>query len=289
VLVKVSSERGDEGGSGFVLDAEDGLVVTNFHVVNDGMAFAIGVEGDERSAQLLSAAPCDDLAVLRVSDASGLRTAKLGSQDELKQGESVVAVGYPANASLEDNLSSTAGVVSVVESSFRFPTPDAPPFPNVIQTDAALNPGNSGGPLVDDHKSVVGVNTATVTGAGGAPIQGQGYAIGIDRVKEVVGDLRDGRSQGWAGFGLLAPKRSELRKAGLPPGVLAASVVPGSPAQKAGMQAGMLIVAINGAKLDANIASYCDAVRSVDSGQTAVVSVLVPPRGRPRELRVRFP
>jgi S1-C subfamily serine protease len=287
VLVAVEGRERGVGGSGFVLDAGEGLVVTNFHVVNAGEEYAVGVGDQLRPAALLAAAPCDDIAVLKVDDTDGMKTAKLGSQEDVEQGEGVVAVGYPASASLDDDLSSTAGVVSVVESQFRFPSPDSPSFPNVIQTDAALNPGNSGGPLVSREKKVVGVNTAIVTVARGAP--GQGYALGIDRVKQVVEGLREGRSQGWAGFGIQVPKERELRSRDLPPGVFASSVLQGSPAARAGMQPGSLIVEINGSRLDASATSYCDAVRSVESGHTAVLGVLEPPGGRARQLNVRFP
>src|SRR5207248_8327799 len=137
----------------------------------------VGSVDNEQAATVVGVAPCDDLAVLKITDTSGMKTMQLGSQKGLSEGDNVVALGYPANASLNDNLTSTAGVVSVVRSSFRFPTPDSPQYPNMIQTDAALSPGNSGGPLIDDHKKLVGMNTAILVGIGGEPVQGQGYAI----------------------------------------------------------------------------------------------------------------
>jgi S1-C subfamily serine protease len=271
VLIKARVPGGTSGGTGFVLDAGRGLVVTNFHVVNGGTRFAVGVDGNLRTATIAGAAPCDDLAVLRVADHSGMETFPLGSQRHLKQGEQVVAVGYPASASLDDNLSSTAGVVSRVQSSFLAPAPDAPSYPNVVQTDAALNPGNSGGPLIDERNQLVGVNTATLTSIGRAPIQGQGYAIGVDRVKQVVATLGTGHSQGWAGFGL----------AFRPGGVVAVPMGEGPPVSG-------LVSAINGAKLGGTFAGYCDAVRSISSGQTAVLTIQTKPGAAPRERSVRF-
>jgi S1-C subfamily serine protease len=271
VLIKARVPGGTSGGTGFVLDAGRGLVVTNFHVVNGGTRFAVGVDGNLRTARIAGAAPCDDLAVLRVADHSGMETFPLGSQADLKQGEQVVAVGYPASASLDDNLSSTAGVVSRVQSSFLAPAPDAPSYPNVVQTDAALNPGNSGGPLIDERKHLIGVNTATLTSIGRAPIQGQGYAIGVDRVKQVVATLRVGHSQGWAGFGL----------AFRPGGVIAVPMGEGAPVSG-------LVSAINGAKLGGTFGGYCDAVRSISSGQTAVLTIQTKPGAAPRQLSVRF-
>jgi S1-C subfamily serine protease len=241
------------------------------------------VDGNLRSAQIAGAAPCDDLAVLKVSDKSGLEDFPLGSQDDLEEGEQVVAVGYPANASLDDNLTSTAGVVSVVQSSFRAPAADAPSYPNVVQTDAALNPGNSGGPLIDERKRLVGVNTATLTSIGGQPIQGQGYAIGVDRVKQLVGTLRSGHSQGWAGFGLAFVK-------GKPRGALSTGVlaVPMGGTEAPGAIVGGLVSQINGAKVGSTFAGYCDAVRSIGSGQTAVLTIQTEPNVRPQQVPVKF-
>jgi S1-C subfamily serine protease len=274
VLVKAKVPGGTSTGTGFVLDAGDGLVVTNFHVVNGGSRFAVGVDGNLRGATIAGAAPCDDIAVLKVADTAGMETFPLGSQDELKQGEQVVAVGYPASASLDDNLTSTAGVVSRVESSFRAPAADAPSYPNVVQTDAALNPGNSGGPLIDERKKLVGVNAATLTSIGGSPIQGQGYAIGVDRVKEVVAGLRGGHSQGWAGFGL-----EFLRKG---PGGIVAVPMRGTSSVSG------LVSKINGANVGSTFAGYCDAVRSIGSGQTAVITIQAKPGALPKQVQVRF-
>jgi len=284
VLIKAEIPGGSSGGTGFVLDAEKGLVVTNFHVVNGGTHFQVGVDGNLRDARIAGAAPCDDLAVLSVEETSGMETFPLGSQKELKQGEQVVAVGYPASASLDDELSSTAGVVSRVEGSFRAPAADAPSYPNVVQTDAALNPGNSGGPLIDERKHLVGVNAATLTSIGGQPIQGQGYAIGVDRVKELIGPLRDGHSQGWGGFGLEFAKGK--LKGAASKGVIAVPMEGGA-VEGARPVAG-LVSRINGAKIGSTFAGYCDAVRSIDSGQTAVLTVQTKPNVAPRQLQVKF-
>jgi S1-C subfamily serine protease len=278
VLIQADIPGGTSTGTGFVLDAGEGLVVTNFHVVNEGIKFAVGVDGDLRDASIAGAAPCDDLAVLKVEDTSGMRDLALGDQDDLDEGEQVVAVGYPANASLDDNLTSTAGVVSVARSSFRAPAPDAPSYPNVVQTDAALNPGNSGGPLIDEEKKLVGVNTATLTSIAGQPIQGQGYAIGVDRVKDVVPKLRGGHSQGWAGFGLHFEKGA--------PGVIA---VPMAGAEAEAQPVSGLVSEINGAKVGKTFGGYCDAVRSINSGQTAVVTVQSKPGAAPKQVQVKFP
>ena len=284
VLIRVKIPGGESGGTGFVLDAAHGLVMTNFHVVNGGSHFSVGVDGNLRDASIAGAAPCDDLAVLKVADHSGMETFPLGSQDDLNQGEQVVAVGYPASASLDDNLSSTAGVVSRVEGPFRAPARDAPSYPNVVQTDAALNPGNSGGPLIDEGKRLVGVNAATITSIHGQPIQGQGYAIGVDRVKELMGPMRAGHSFGWAGFGLeFLPRKPRGAKK---PGVVAVPMGVPSPTEDPPVTG--LVSAINGASVGSTFAGYCDAVRSIDSGQTAVLTVQTQARAEPFQVQVKF-
>src|SRR4051794_2400801 len=287
VNIKAASRTAAEGGSGWVLDAGRGLVVTNFHVVNGGERFEVGVNDSPRTARLVAAAPCDDLAMLRVDDPSGLRDFPLGSQSEVEQGDSVVALGFPANASLEDKLTSTTGSVSVTHTSVRVPSADAAPLENVMQTDAALSPGNSGGPLIDRQGRLIGVNTAILTRLGSSPVNGQGYAIGVDRVKEVTGALRGGHSQGWAGFGLKFPTRKEFAAEHVPPGVLATTPVPGTAAAREGF-GGVVITKINGASLEPTMNSYCDAVHTVASGDAAVLSVVVKPGAAPRLVRVKF-
>jgi S1-C subfamily serine protease len=284
VLVRANFEGGGRStGSGFVLDAKKGLVVTNFHVVNGGITFFVGVNGSLRGARIVGGAPCDDLAILHVDDGSGMRGFPLGSQKDLKEGEHVVAVGYPANASLDDNLTSTAGVVSFVQSRFNAPSPDAPTYPNVVQTDAALNPGNSGGPLIDEKKRLVGVNAATLTQVGGQPIQGQGYAIGVDRVKEVLGRLDGGHSAGWAGFGLAFPRRPP--KGATVAGILA---VPMGDASGGVSRVAGIVSRINGAKVGKTFGGYCDAVRSIGSGQTAVLTIQTRPNKPAKQVQVKF-
>jgi S1-C subfamily serine protease len=280
VLIDAKIPGGESSGSGFVLDAKKGLLVTNFHVVNGGANLQVAQNGDQRDATLYSAAPCDDLAVLKVSDTHGMKNFPLANQADVKEGDRVVAVGYPASAALDNStLTSTEGVVSVVRSSFNAPAPDAPSYPNVIQTDAALNPGNSGGPLIDDDEKLVGVNAATLLRRGHTPIQGQGYAIGVDRVKEVLKTLAGGKSQGFAGFGIDFPPSKKLAGSGI--------AVPMSGSAGLGA-APFLLRAVNGAQLNGTFASYCDAVRSVRSGQTAVLTVQRKPGAKARQVPVKF-
>jgi S1-C subfamily serine protease len=240
----------------------------------------VGLNGDQRDATLYSAAPCDDLAVLKVSDTHGMKSFPLANQGDVKEGDRVVAVGYPANAALDNTtLTSTEGVVSVAHSSFDAPALDAPSYPNVIQTDAALNPGNSGGPLINDDEKLVGVNAATLLSRGHTPIQGQGYAIGVDRVKEVLKTLGTGRSQGFGGFGIQFPGGKKLAGAAIAISMSGSNNLGTGP---------FLLRAVNGAQLSGTFASYCDAVRSVRSGQTAVLTVLRKPGAKAQQVPVKF-
>ncbi|HEX8054982.1 MAG TPA: trypsin-like peptidase domain-containing protein [Thermoleophilaceae bacterium] len=291
VLVKVQAAQGDGAGSGVVIDAGEGYVITNYHVVNGAQKLQVAVDEDSRDAKVVAAAPCDDLALIKVDDNEGMKSMELASQDDIKQGDEVVALGFPANASLQDNLASTAGTVSVVKSSFNLPDPQAPSLDNVVQIDVALSPGNSGGPLVNKEGKLVGVNTAILTQLGGAPIQGQGYAIGVDRLKEVAEDLRDEKSQGWPGLALIVPKKAELDKLKLPEGIVAGSPSPGSDAAAQHLEE-VLITEIDGNAVTANMTSYCRAVEDVESGQRVPITLIeAPSKGgaaRERKTRLKF-
>jgi S1-C subfamily serine protease len=282
----VSRENGQEAsGSGWVLDARRGFVVTNFHVVNGASDFEIVVEGAERDAKVVGAAPCDDLAVLQVEDRSGLKPLTLADPESIEQGESAIAVGYAAGASEGEELASTTGVVSVPSQPLRSPTPDAPDFPDMIQTDAAINPGNSGGPLLDTDRRVIGVNTAVLIESGGVPLQNVGYAIGIERVKEVVDQLKRKQSLGWLGTGLEFPPPAQLRARGLPRGVVTLSAVPGTPADDAGLKGkSVLITSIDGARMTGRMTDYCDEIGTRQTGDEVELEVLTDPKARPRLL-----
>lgn len=266
-----------ENGSGWVLDATAGLVVTNAHVVNGGSSLQVGTQQAVVGARVVGVAPCEDLAVLQVERLPGLRTLPL-APGSLQQGEDVLALGFPANASRTARLTSTAGSVSVVEASYDQPAPDVPAYPAVVQTDAAINPGNSGGPLVDLDGRLVGVNTAVRTqGADGRLVQGQGFAITAARVRAVVGGLRRGTSPGWTGASLRFASDGPPRSTG--------AVVRGTPAEGTPLaRAGTAVVAIDGVEQDGTLRSYCSALAA---GTGAQVRMTVRPRGgRERTLRL---
>jgi S1-C subfamily serine protease len=205
----------------------------------------------------------------------------------------VVALGYPQSASADAKLTATTGVVSVAKTQYNEPVPDIPLYANVIQIDAALNPGNSGGPLIrSSSKALIGVNSAVRTqNQQGRAIQGQNYAIGVDRVKSVVNYLRTGKSVGWVGFNLSYPTTAALGS--LPPGVTTSSGVAGTPAAKAVNGKTLLIIGLNGKRVTNSLASYCAAAGGLQSGQQAtftVMDVTDPSHpGKAQALKLRVP
>jgi serine protease Do len=233
------------GGSGVVI-TPDGFMLTSAHVVagTDGRVEASFVDGRELSAEVVGADPLSDLAVLR-SEATELAPATLGDADALRVGQLVVAIGNPNGFA----GSVTAGVVSALGRSLPVHSRTAGRIvENVIQTDAALNPGNSGGALADGRGRVVGINTA-VAGVG------LGLAVPINEVtRRIIGALmRDGRFTraylGIAGGSRPLPPRL-ARELGRSAGVEVVEVVQDSPAAKAGLRPEDLIVAVGGTAVE---------------------------------------
>src|SRR6266581_3517096 len=236
IEVRRRDGRRQGSGSGFVF-TPDGFVLTNSHVVHRADRVEVTLsDGRRPDAHVVGDDPDTDLAVVRVY-APQLHPVRMGESKSIRVGQLAIAIGNPYGF----QCTVTAGVVSALGRSFRANTGRL--IDDILQTDAALNPGNSGGPLVNSRGEVIGVNTAVIL-----PAQGICFAIGVDTAKLVAGWLiKDGKiRRSYIGVGGQNVKihRRVVRFHGLPveSGLLVVSVEPGSPAQKAGLQEGDILV-----------------------------------------------
>jgi S1-C subfamily serine protease len=240
--VKTSDDRRHGGTGSGVIVAPDGLVLTNSHVVDGAARVNVTtVEGRSLVARVVGDDPDTDLALVRIDAPVTLPAAPLGNSKLLRRGQLVIAIGNPLG--FESTV--TTGVVSALGRSLR--SRSGRLIDDVIQTDAALNPGNSGGPLVSSRGEVIGINTAVIAGA-----QGICFAVASNTASHVVSEIvRHGRVRrafiGVAGQTVPLPRRLVvalgLKQAR---GVAIASLEPDSPAAKAGLQTGNIVLALDG-------------------------------------------
>ncbi|HEY3641621.1 MAG TPA: trypsin-like peptidase domain-containing protein [Xanthobacteraceae bacterium] len=289
--VKAKEGRANGGTGSGVIVAPDGLVLTNSHVVSgqgsNGQGLGGGtqvtvatVDGRSLTARIVGDDPDTDLALLRVDAPVTLPAAALGNSKLLKRGQLVIAIGNPLG--FESTV--TTGVVSALGRSLRARSGRL--IDDVIQTDAALNPGNSGGPLVSSRGEVVGINTAVILGA-----QGICFAVAANTANFVLGELvRHGRVRrafiGIAAQQIAIPRRlryaAELNQESA---VLAATVEPGSPAERAGVKSRDIILSLDGTA----ITGADDLIRALVGdkiGRTVEIDIL---RGGSRQALALVP
>lgn len=231
-------------GSGVILNADMGYIVTNNHVVTDADDIRVVLfDKTELEATIIGSDPLSDLAILQV-ESKQLTQIKTGTSKDLKVGEWVVAIGSPFGLHLNHTV--TAGIVSAVGRSDVISKLN---FENFIQHDAAINPGNSGGALLNLDGELVGINTAIATGGGSRANAGVGFAIPIDQVNRVAQDLiNDGIvSRGWLGISIqdIDSNMGKVLKLEKNVGVLISDVFPNSPAEKGGLHPHDIITEIN--------------------------------------------
>jgi len=237
---------GNASGSGFVINSK-GDIITNAHVVGTSKQVQVVFsEGGQQIAKVIATDRSLDVALLRVPQGSTLHPLKLMTDlSKLQVGQPVMAIGNPFG--LEETL--TVGVISALNRSIRglngFTIPEA------IQTDAAINPGNSGGPLLDSQGQVIGINTQIVTGSEGGGSVGIGFAVPIDAVIKQLSNLGKGKTgqHSWLGVQGATLSPSQAKKYAVKTGVLVASVTPGSPAAKAGIKPGDVLLVMDGKPL----------------------------------------
>jgi S1-C subfamily serine protease len=279
-----SAAGSGSAGTGWVVDAGQGLIATNNHVVSGSTEHFIDVAPkDRRPAKLVATAACDDLALLQVSDTTGLKTMEIGDQQALRLGDVVIAIGFPGTPlSTSGNLVTTQGVVSVVKTEGNYPGN----WPNLIQHDAAINHGNSGGPLVTLDGKLVGVNTL-----GATQTQAQNYSIGAAHVLTILSSLRAGKSLDWTGLFLddwdtvlrLLDITTEEKQVAMLKSLIAAGIsldeglpayaaYPGTSAAAAGFgDAWWFLSAVDGHKLGLNghdaVEDYCGVTDNRSTGK----------------------
>ncbi|HYZ63540.1 MAG TPA: Do family serine endopeptidase [Acetobacteraceae bacterium] len=267
VTVKEDGSPRQARGSGFIIDS-DGTIVTNNHVADAGNKLSVTLDdGTELPATIVGRDARTDIAVLKVKANHPLPSLKLGDSSQVRPGEWVVAVGNPFGL----GGTVTAGIVSALGRDIG-----AGPYDQFLQIDAAINQGNSGGPLFTQDGKVIGVNTAILSPSGGSI--GIGFAIPSDTVKSVVGQIRTAGHVTRGYLGVETQKVTPAIASGLGldgdvHGALIASVAPDSPAAKAGFQAGDVVQSVDGAKV-ANPHELALRVADIKPGQSTEISVL---------------
>jgi S1-C subfamily serine protease len=268
---------GTATGSGFVIDTQ-GHILTNAHVVEgaDKITVTLGKNGSPIAAHVVGKDTSTDVAVLQVdAPQSELHPVQLGDSSQVNVGDPVVAIGNPFGL----DRTATAGIVSALQREIK--APNGFTIRNVIQTDAPINPGNSGGPLLDADGRVIGINSQIESPNGGGNV-GIGFAVPINTVREVAKQLIDNGQVQHAFLGIsgadVTPQIADVLNLSVSQGALVQSVVPGSPADDAGVKAGTAQVTIEGQQLRAggdvitavdghDVKTMEDVVNAVDSKQ----------------------
>ena len=278
-----SERRTQTLGSGFMI-SDDGYLVTNYHVIRDAEDIVVRLtdkqefKGEE--VKIVGTDSRTDIALLKIEGVDNLSYLKFGDSDKVKVGDWAIAFGNPFQ--LEGTV--TVGVISA-KGRAGIALPEGPDFQSFLQTDAAINPGNSGGPLVNIHGEVIGINTAITSPSGGNV--GIGFAIPANLAQPVIEELKtEGKvTRGYLGV-YLQEITDDLKEAmDLPSldGVLISEVVDNTPASRAGIKSGDVIIEFDGKKVE-DMASFRINVASTDVGKTVRVKVFR--EGREKELKV---
>lgn len=278
-----SAEGGGYTGTGFVYDADKGLIVTASHVVAGEAALKVSIDGQQPvPVRLVGSDPCEDLAVLKLaSPEPDLKELKFGDSDDVETGDTVVALGYPLSLEEDAPAKKAAFTSGSVQSEAVAATPfeSSPRYPSLIQHSATLNPGNSGGPLLNSDGDVVGINTL----GGPEETQGQNYAISSNHIESKLAGLAAGDKKndpGWYLRDLADPALPQIFEDYIPDevdafealqgeaveGVMALYVSTDSPAADANLVSGDVITQVREESVT-SVAQICDILQSSAAGE----------------------
>lgn len=266
VSIQVAARGGTGAGTGVILSSK-GEILTNAHVVEGAASVKVTLAGESqsRTAEIVGTDPSADLALLTIPGASGLPTVELGKSGNVAVGDDVVAIGNAL--ALRGGPTVTRGIVSALDRSLDADGGNT--ITGLIQTDASISSGNSGGPLVNAVGQVIGINTAVAASGRGSAAENIGFAIAIDQVMPVLERLRGNTaavSKGFLGVSSADPDDGSR-------GAVVMSVASGSAADKAGIAAGDLVTRVDGKAID-GAAALASAVRAHQPGQSVDLRVI---------------
>jgi serine protease Do len=268
-------------GSGFIYDSE-GFIITNAHVVENAVSITVTLaDGSQHEAELIGIDEKTDLALIRIQDRGDYPAAQLGNSDDILMGEWVIALGNPFGLFSESRMPiATAGIISSLHMDFGFQQ-SGRVYQDMIQTDASINSGNSGGPLVNALGQVIGINTFIFSGGTNSSGSiGIGFALPINRAMVIIDELR---SKGFIdrnySTGMSYRNNSErlekMFNLGTATGVIVVQVKPGSPAERAGVKVGDVIMGLDGQAIqsDVDIVTYFIG-QNLRSGDQLMLNIL---------------
>lgn len=259
---------GTASGTGFII-SEDGYIVTNYHVIEGAQAVSVSLlqseDGEEIPAEIIGGDEQTDIAVLKI-DKTDCVPVTLGKSSELIVGELAITIGNPLGSELSGTV--TAGIISALNRKLTIEGREM----NLIQTDASINSGNSGGPLINSYGQVVGITSAKVATAYG---EGLGFAIPIDEALPIISDLIEhGYVKGRPIVGITGETISDIyaQYYDIPRGFIVREVVKNGPADKAGVQVGDIVIGIEGTLIE-NMDEFNEIKKNYKAGDTITISV----------------
>lgn len=243
ILIEVKNADGSRSRGSGVIYNQQGYAITNAHVVDGSVIVKVFIPGINNwlSAQVLGINPCDDLAIIDI-EGEGFMPAVLGDSSSLRLSDTVLVLGYPWSFALGDDLAVTQGVISKLHMQLSHKV-------DLIQTDAPINAGNSGGPLVNIRGEIIGINVAKIADE---RVEGVGFAIDINFAKPIIEELAQGKNLYWFGLTTTAGNSGKL---------LVEAVTSGSPAESAGFLSGDVLLTVQEASVNSQ-ADFCDVLKS---------------------------